>query len=791
MAETPRIENIDERILRILGLEDEPYVESDDYIRALREKMAAGRMSSSSMSSEETELVTNEFKRVRNKGKFKVKKKATINAKNIGGSRIISGQMKPVPKMLTGSFVSPKPPKPEIRESIEKVDYLSRIDETLKSILGSLNSLLSLQKKQYEKQRIGKERERRKERETNLEKIISASKKVIDTVTKPVQGFLSRIFNFLFKALLARAFLKFIDWISDENNRKKLDNVVGFLIDKWPLLIALYLRFGTGIGKLVGVLSKFLIKGGIRLAAAAAGLLAKAGLKKFAGVSKFLGGRGGKLLGAGLQIGATVATTMAVSNTLESIGQPSPEGDVGPEPTPELPVEKYNGGGFAWIKNNFLSSLSMLFGGKKDKSKQTSGFVSGTKGVDKIPAMLSDGEFVVSAGAVKKYGVDTFEAMNAAGGGDNAPKIMSGKVYAAGGGMISKATEAIKSDEALSSLTPGKNDYIRPQGRSVVSNVDWNKIAPSTSLYAYKTGVVGDRATIGWGSTFYDSILSGKKPVRLGDTITKEKADQILNNNIADLAKTYAAKIPYWNKMNESQKAGLLSVGYNAPYGPIGAYSGLTSALSRGDMQGAAENVSRGGPSQHRLQIERKLILSGPSNVKNLVGPAVVGEKKVGSGIPFFPDLSIKRALGMQGGGAIPITESTGRNIEGKGATADRQEISVAVQPGEAKYIIPQGAVANGAIPIIDSLIANLDANSNPAKRGLRNLQINQPRIPSITPYSTDSRGSMMTLPPINLGGESNTPVNPASATEITDFSAICADSLEYREFTRQILGII
>lgn len=789
MDETLRKEDIDERILRILGLDDIFDIDYETYLVLLREAIAKGSFGDNKLHEEELSLLANERKRVRgNKGRFKVDKKPPnkkITSKNIGTSNIIAnkGLFLPASKSLNLT--------PKNDEKTEEIDYLSRIDETLKSILGSLNSLLSLQKKQYEKQRIGKERKRREERETNLEKIISASKKVIDTVTKPVQGFLSRIFNFLFKALLARAFLKFIDWISDENNRKKLDNVVGFLIDKWPLLIALYLRFGTGIGKLVGVLSKFLIKGGIRLAAAAARLLAKSGLKKFAGVSKFLGGRGGRLLGAGLQIGTTVATTMAVSNTLESIGQPSPEGDVGPEPTPELPVEKYNGGGFAWIKNNFLSSLSMLFGGKKDKSKQTSGFVSGTKGVDKIPAMLSDGEFVVSAGAVKKYGVDTFEAMNAAGGGDNAPKIMSGKVYAAGGGMISKATEAIKSDEALSSLTPGKNDYIRPQGRSVVSNVDWNKIAPSTSLYAYKTGVVGDRATIGWGSTFYDSILSGKKPVRPGDTITKEKADQILNNNIADLAKTYAAKIPYWNKMNESQKAGLLSVGYNAPYGPIGAYSGLTSALSRGDMQGAAENVSRGGPSQHRLQIERKLILSGPSNVKNLVGPAVVGEKKVGSGIPFFPDLSIRRALGMQGGGAIPITESTGRNIKGKGATADRQEISVAVQPGEAKYIIPQGAVANGAIPIIDSLIANLDANSNPAKRGLRNLQINQPRIPSITPYSTDSRGSMMTLPPINLGSESNTPANPSSATEIPNFSTICSDSIGYREEKRQILGMI
>jgi hypothetical protein len=52
------------------------------------------------------------------------------------------------------------------------------------------------------------------------------------------------------------------------------------------------------------------------------------------------------------------------------------------------------------------------------------GFVSGEKGVDKIPAMLSDGEFVMSTGAVQKYGVDTLEGMNAAGGGTNKPKMM-------------------------------------------------------------------------------------------------------------------------------------------------------------------------------------------------------------------------------------------------------------------------------------------------------------------------------------------------------------------------------
>jgi len=43
---------------------------------------------------------------------------------------------------------------------------------------------------------------------------------------------------------------------------------------------------------------------------------------------------------------------------------------------------------------------------------------------------------VMSVGAVQKYGVDTLEGMNAAGGGTNRPKMMGGKTYAAGGGQV-------------------------------------------------------------------------------------------------------------------------------------------------------------------------------------------------------------------------------------------------------------------------------------------------------------------------------------------------------------------
>jgi hypothetical protein len=66
--------------------------------------------------------------------------------------------------------------------------------------------------------------------------------------------------------------------------------------------------------------------------------------------------------------------------------------------------------------------------------------------------MLSDGEFVMSAGAVQKYGVDTLEGMNAAGGGTNKPKMMGGTTYAAGGGPMRLVRKSQISKKGLEPL---------------------------------------------------------------------------------------------------------------------------------------------------------------------------------------------------------------------------------------------------------------------------------------------------------------------------------------------------
>jgi hypothetical protein len=74
---------------------------------------------------------------------------------------------------------------------------------------------------------------------------------------------------------------------------------------------------------------------------------------------------------------------------------------------------RMKGGGLVDTYNNLT----------KIKNYKQGGFVSGPGGVDKVPARLTAGEFVMSKGAVQKFGVNTLASMNAAGGGTNIPTI--------------------------------------------------------------------------------------------------------------------------------------------------------------------------------------------------------------------------------------------------------------------------------------------------------------------------------------------------------------------------------
>ena len=95
-------------------------------------------------------------------------------------------------------------------------------------------------------------------------------------------------------------------------------------------------------------------------------------------------------------------------------------------------------------ERNPRSILNQMKGRLKqfEELKQARGFSGGGQvpgsgpNRDTVPAMLAPGEFVMSRGAVQKYGSSTMAAMNAAGGGTNRPMLRGGVTYAAGGGQI-------------------------------------------------------------------------------------------------------------------------------------------------------------------------------------------------------------------------------------------------------------------------------------------------------------------------------------------------------------------
>ena len=102
-----------------------------------------------------------------------------------------------------------------------------------------------------------------------------------------------------------------------------------------------------------------------------------------------------------------------------------------------------------------LKKIPGFSGGGLVQGYNEGGVVNGEKGVDKVPAMLTEGEFVMSKGAVEQYGTDTLEGMNAAAGGTNRPTLM-------GGFANITNTETTSSTDSDGNFSFGMN-YVSPE----------------------------------------------------------------------------------------------------------------------------------------------------------------------------------------------------------------------------------------------------------------------------------------------------------------------------------------
>ena len=428
-----------------------------DYLGALMEAVATIEFQTKGKGDDRSDVLRKEIVKVRKNRKaadpkFKARKtKISADTFKKGSATSINIAPKSLPTSaivpFKGSGVGEK------EEKKEPKNLLAEIAESVSNIANTLKDQHNLKKKDGEFDRKKAQRDKRKLDKENLKKGFGGLLSTFAKVTKPVGGFFDTIFNFIKNILIGKFLIAIIDWISKPGNQKKLQNIINFLGKHWKKLLSLYLVFGTGLGRFIFGLSKTLITGAIKLTAAIAKLLAAKKLKgfgKLAGAARFLGGKG-KLIGAAGATALTLGGTMMGMNALGFSGGGPVEGysEGGNVRMPSALKGAALGSMFGPLGALAGAGIGHLLGRNRDEDTVTlsepaevqlevpsGGEVDGPGGTDKVPAMLTAGEFVMSRGAVQKYGVKTLESMNAAGGGTNQPKMVENKVYAKGGGLV-------------------------------------------------------------------------------------------------------------------------------------------------------------------------------------------------------------------------------------------------------------------------------------------------------------------------------------------------------------------
>ena len=337
-----------------------------------------------------------------------------------------------------------KDPKEE-KENID--DILKGID----SIIETLKDDQKLQESSAEIERKKLQREKRSKREEKLEtKPTSPLLKAAEKVLAPVKSLFDRIIQFFTTIFLGRALIKLLDWYEKPENKEKVKSILRFLGDWWPAILGSYVLFGTQFGKftrtILSTITKFsfrllkkVIPGLIKAAASnpKAALAIGATLATGAGIYGI-----GKMLGKDKVVENETARADTSRQALEEAPSTKDKSAGEREALVQSTRLKDAGGGGTLnnMPNQFVDPLGLRqdptgLGGIGMQAFDGGGEVDGKPGIDKNPAMLTKGEFVMSRGAVQKYGLDTMMAMNAAGGGNNMPKVINGVTYAEGGGL--------------------------------------------------------------------------------------------------------------------------------------------------------------------------------------------------------------------------------------------------------------------------------------------------------------------------------------------------------------------
>jgi len=287
---------------------------------------------------------------------------------------------------------------------------VTSISETLKA-----QEKLDLDILKYERERT--ERRRRRKRERDIEKKkkpFGIFQGMVDSITQPMKSMLDSVLGYLFNIITGKFVLGLIDFFGNPKNVNRLLSIFKFLNNNLPLIATTVGVVATTIAGILGLMAVKFIPTLI------ASTLAMIKANPLAGLLA---------LGSG----------MAITSLMNTGGDDETIGDQPNMGEGLIPIQQFN-------NQSSQTNLEMSGGGK----------VPGSGDRDTVPAKLTPGEFVMSKGAVEKYGSNTLAAMNAAGGGTNVPILNVGgqRIGFSGGGEATRNMLNIKSNPKVGNITP-------------------------------------------------------------------------------------------------------------------------------------------------------------------------------------------------------------------------------------------------------------------------------------------------------------------------------------------------
>ena len=405
------------KILLDLGIDLDNLSSEENYLSALMEGAAAIESATKGKGDGRSAILREEVIRVR-----KGRKAADPNFKQRGQSFKITKKNISAQKLLTSS-------KEAKAQTEGGGGDLLVIKEKVVAIEALLGEQYKLQEENAKDAKQEAEKKRRSLKERLLEgsgKVFDGVKKATNTVLKPFKSVWENIIGFIKKIILGRVLMNILEWTSDPKNTGKIDSIFKFLGDWWPALLAAYLVFGNGLSKFVIGLTGKLVVLGAKLVAKVIPALIKA--------AAAMGPWGVAALGVGAVVTGAVLGAKALDGDFSNKERTDEEKEADKE------------------KADSAMDMGVL-------SMNKGGTVPGSGNTDTVPAMLTPGEFVMSKGAVQKYGSDTLAGMNAAAGGTNKPTLMGG--YNEGGFANITNTETTSSSDSYGNFSVGKR-YVAP-----------------------------------------------------------------------------------------------------------------------------------------------------------------------------------------------------------------------------------------------------------------------------------------------------------------------------------------